>query len=113
MELGIGRPRLGYLAAVEEALDRASLSFSERRAVRQKARGLFRAAISEAFSLFAAENGGTFEDEDGDSDTPIIDFWKWLIESGKIQVFMQFMVKEFLPALFELIIALISALAVI
>lgn len=97
--------------AVEEALSRSTLTFAERRAARRNFRRSRRAALGMAAAEFAAANGYEFDDGDGDSDTPILDFWKWLIESGKLSEFLQKLVNEYLPKIFQMILEFISAIA--
>lgn len=79
-----------YDGAVKEAIHSLPLRdrFPAWRFLRENRRENLWAACKE----FASENGGpTFTDEDTTTDRPFLEFLKWLIESGKIQPFIQFM----------------------
>jgi hypothetical protein len=79
---------------------------------RLKVRGVFRECIKDAVRdslvLFAAKGGTQLS---GEGDTPFIDFWEKLIAEGKIKDFMTFLVNEFLPKLFALIIMIIESIS--
>lgn len=103
--------------AFDEAAERviSKVTFRHRVAVRLRLRGQRRGLLRGAFQEFRTRGEKPDEapdlgDDDG-SDTPLLDFWRWIIESGKIQAFMSFLVNEFLPKLFEIIIMIIEALS--
>ena len=98
----------------EQALRK--INWRERRQVRAAVRRNRRDILKDAFNSFA-EQDETVErvewGDDPDDDTPILDFWRWLIDNERIQAFMTFLVDKFLPALFEIIVTFIGALAIL
>lgn len=112
--MGLSSAFVALDLAGEKALDR--LSWRERRQARAAFRRNRRDILADAFSDFSAGLAEAPEvgvgEDDGD-DRPLLDFWQWLIENTKIQEFMTFLVEVFLPRLFELIVAFITALAVL
>lgn len=106
--------RLSVLFAGDEVLSGSGYGLSERRALRKRLRASVGDVVLAAAKEFATRESVAVEDgEDETDDRPILAFWKWLIENERIQKFMKFLVEEFLPALFQIIVALISALAAI
>ena len=108
--------RMRFRLAEDKAF--RELPLANRRELRREYMSRRRKNWGEACKAFAERENIAFQDEEEDddgnqSDHPILDFIQRLIDSGKIQAFLKFMVTEFLPALFKLIVEFISALAVI
>jgi hypothetical protein len=111
--------KLGFEEALDASLSKSKLNFRERAAMRAKLRRHSFDFMGEAMVKFrdslpeGEKANAPILDDEGTWFENLLEFWKWLIESGKIQEFMKFLVETFLPALFKLIITLITAIAAI
>ena len=91
------------------AMRGTDLNWFERRQMRRRVWKNRRDVVIDSFRQFLETvpdgefaSGVTLGEDDSD-DRPIIEFWQWLIESDRIQAFMTFLVEDFLPKLFQLI----------
>lgn len=106
--------RIGFGEALDKAIGRSSLSIGERFRMRRTVDGHWVSCLRDAAATYAAKDSafsGAPLEEEGDS--PFLDWLYKLLESGKLAEFMQFLVTDFLPKLFDAILKFIQAISAI
>lgn len=103
---------VAYEMSLDEALNRSTLGFRERRMARRMLMLYWESIVREAMEKFQAAHGGPTFGEDDDP-TPIKDFWIWVMENEKIAEFIRIIIEEVLPAVLKFIELLIPIIAAI
>lgn len=103
---------VAYELSLDEALNRSTLGFRERRMVRRLLIARWESVMQDAMEKFRAAHGGPPLGEDDDP-TPILDFWQWVLDEGKIAELIRIIIEEVLPAVLDFIKLLIPIIAAI
>ena len=103
---------VAYELALDETLNRSTLGFRERRMVRRLLIQHWESVVRDAMEKFRSAHGGPALGEDDDA-TPVIDFWKWILENEKVAEFIRIIIEEVLPAILKFIELLIPIIAAI